>query len=156
MKRQLIRFSLALMLVLLTALGAWLVSRPYSVDWDPKARYKIEAVQVRRDNGYYWVEAHLKKKGEKDHDLRRPVRLVLADGRELEPADSTFAGSAKTGTTEIWFKFWIQEKDLKGPMALLLNGAELEVKTHDGLPDFDDKGEAILRSADWNRSWLGF
>ena len=156
MKRQLIRFSLALLLVLLTALAAWMWSMEYDGKPDPKSRFEIEAVQVKRDRGYYWLEAHLKRSGAKDHDMLQPVRLVLADGRELEPADTTFAGSPEKGSTEIWFNFWLEGKDLEGPLKLLLNGGSLRVKTNPEAPGMDRKGEAVFKSADWRKSWLGF
>lgn len=156
MKRQIIRLLLAALVVGLTLAAAWVVTGKYDSHPDPKARFEIEAVQVKRDRGYYWLEAHLKRTGAEDHDMLQPVRLILADGRELEPADTIFAGSPEKGFTAVWFKFWLEGKDLDGAIKLLLNGGELRIKTNPESPSMNQKGEAVFKSADWRKSWLGF
>ena len=156
MKRQMLRLSLALLLVLTTALAAWVWSADYDTGPDPEARFKIEGVQVTRDRSNAWLEIHLKKNGKGDHDFRKPVRLVTSDGVEHEPADNTFAGSPEAGFTDIWFKFWLEEKVLEGPVYLSINGGKLRVKTNQGSPELDSEGEAVFKSSDWRKSWLGF
>jgi hypothetical protein len=156
MKRQLIRLSLAVLVVATTALAAMIWSSKYDSDPDPKARFFIEAARLERDRSFHWLEIHLRKSGEENHDMRQPVRLVTADGTRHQPADTKFAGSPETGFTDIWFKFWLEEKDLEGNIDLQLNGGKLRVKTNQGLPQTDKNGETVLKSADWSKSWLGF
>lgn len=156
MKRQMLRLSLAVLVVATTALAAMVWSAKFDGDPDPKARFFIEGVRMERDRSFHWLEIHLKRSGDKAHDMRQPVRLVTADGTEHEPADTTFAGSPEKGFTDIWFKFWLEDKDLDGTIDLRLNGGELRVKTNQGLPATDTDGKAVLKSADWGKSWLGF
>ena len=156
MKRQMIRLLLAVLVVALTAVAAKVWTVKYDRDPDPKARFVIEAAQVSRDRSYRWVELHLRKSGEADHDLFKPVRLLTTDGTEHEPADTTFSGSPEKGFTDIWLKFWLVEADLKGQLSLLINDGKLQVKTSEGLPSTDDDGKAVFKSADWGKSWLGF
>lgn len=156
MKRQMIRLALALVLVLLTALAARLWTMSYDGSPDPQARFEIEGTHLKRDRSNFWLEVHLKKSGSKDHDLRQPVRLITADGIKHEPADTVFAGSQEKGFTEIWFKFWLEDRQVEGPISLQLNGGELRIKINQGMPKLDKKGEAVIKSADWRKSWLGF
>lgn len=156
MKRQMLRLSLALLVVLTTALAAWVWSAEYDKDPDPKALFEIDAVQVTRDRSNAWLEIHLKKADEANHDFRKRVRLVTADGEEHEPADNTFSGSPETGFTDIWFKFWLDGADLEGKMNLLINDGKLCVKTNGDSPKLDSNGTAVFKSSDWKKSWLGF
>lgn len=156
MKRQTIRLTLALLVVLTTAVAAWVWSAEYVSDPDPKARFRIEGVQLTKDRANAWLEIHLKKNGKGDHDFRKKVRLVTADGTEHDPADNTFSGSPEAGFTDIWFKFWLEEKDLDGAIVLQINGGKLRVKTNQGAPEWKSSGKAVFRSSDWEKSWLGF
>lgn len=156
MKRQVLRLGLAVLLVFVTAVAAWLWSAEYASESDEAARMEVEAVQVVRDRSYCWVEIHLKKVGEKPHDLQRPVGLVV-DGKGFhEPADTTFAGNPDDGFTEVWFKFWLEEEELEHLMKLRINEGELWIKKSPGQPDLGDDGRGVFRNADWERSWLGF
>lgn len=156
MKRQMLRLSLALLVVLTTALGAWVWTAEYDANPDPRARFEIEGVQVTRDRSNAWLEIHLRKADGGNHDFRKMVRLVTADGVEHEPADFTFSGSPETGFTDIWFKFWLEGADLEGKMDLLINGGKLRVKTSGDSPKLDSRGTAVFKSSDWKKSWLGF
>ena len=156
MKRQMIRGLLAVLVVAVTFLAAKVWSSGYEKDPDPKARFVITGAQVSGDRSYRWLEIHLRKSGDEDHDLRKPVRLVTADGTAHEPADTTFAGSSEDGFTEIWFKFWLGQADLEDPIKLRINDGELRVKTNRGVPDLGPDGKAVFKSADWGKSWLGF
>ena len=131
------KFLSALLVVsVLFAAAGWL----FPCEWKPDegARFKIAATQVKRDRSYYWVTVHLRKNGGKNHDMEKPVRLVLADSREEMPADTTFAGGQADGTSEIWFRFWVKEADLGGPLSLKLNDGTLTVKTSQGVPRIAD------------------
>ena len=136
MKRNLFRKFLLLLLLgsAVFAAAVWLL--PYEWQPDPAARLRVAAVQLKRDRSNYWLTAHLKKNGEEEHDLRKPVRLILGDGRELEPADTTFSFADQMGpeSTEIWFKFWLEEGDLKGSLSLRLNDGSLKVKSSSEVP----------------------
>lgn len=156
MKRQGIRFLMALCLVGFTAFLGMVWARKYESSPDPAARYKVEAVRLKKDKGYVWLEAHLEKSGEKDHDLKQPVRLVTADGVKHEPADSTFAGAPEKGFTEIWFKFWLEAEALKGEINLEMNGGTLKIKSSKPLPVLGSGYETVFKSSNWETSWLGF
>ncbi len=156
MKRQMIRGLFAALLVAVTFAAAWVWTGKYDKDPDPKARLAVIAAQVSSDKSYRWVELHLRKNGEAEHDLRKPVRLLTEDGSEHEPADTTFAGSPEKGFTDIWFKFWLAEADLAGKMDLRINDGLLRVKTNSGPPSLGNDGKAVFKSADWGKSWLGF
>jgi hypothetical protein len=156
MKRQMIRGLLAALVVAVTFLAAKVWSVKYDKDPDPRARFVVVEALLRSDHAYRWVELHLRKSGDAHHDLRKPVRLVTADGKEHEPADTTFAGSPEKGFTDIWFKFWLGEADLEGPLNLRINDGNLRVKTNSGLPSLGSDGESVIKSSDWGESWLGF
>jgi hypothetical protein len=156
MKRQIFRYLLAMTLVGLTVILAMMLMGKYESSPDPKARFEIQAVKVKQDRGFVWVEAHLKKSGDEDHDLKQRVYLVTADGRKHEPADTTFAGTPEQGFTEIWFKFWLEREDLKGELKLTLNGGILKLKTSQAIPAVASQKETVFKSSDWEKIWLGF
>lgn len=156
MKRPLLRLLTAALLVAVTFLAVKLWTGSYDGDPDPRARHRIEASSLKRDGTYTWLEIHLRKSGDQEHDMLKPVRLVTADGSEHEPADTTFAGAPGKGFTDIWLKFWLEETDLKGKINLRMNGGALRVKTNEGAPAVGKDGKAVMRSADWGKTWLGF
>jgi hypothetical protein len=156
MKRQGIRFLMALCLVGSSILLGMLWVKKYESSPDQAARFEVQAVRLKQDKGYVWLEAHLKKSGEKEHDLRQNVRLVTADGVAHEPADTTFAGTSQTGFTEIWFKFWLKKEQLKGEIDLKMNGGKLKIKSSQPAPMVGSEKETVFKSSDWESSWLGF
>lgn len=156
MKRQIIRLGLALLIVVATAAAAWLWARDYESDPDPTARFVIEAARVEEDHSRYWLELHLKKKGSKEHDLRKPVRLLTADGKIHEPSKTDFAGNPKEGFTDIWFKFWLEKGDMEENISLKINGGTLNVKTGGSAPSLSGGEDVVFNSSDWGKSWLGF
>lgn len=157
MKRFFLRLSIAALLVAVTFLAVKLWTGNYDRNPDPRARYRIEAARLERDRtNYLWLEIHLRKISDKDHDLRQPVRLLTADGTEHEPAKSNFAGAPEIGFSDIWFKFWLQNPDIDGKIDLRINGGTLRVKTNEGMPAIGKDGKAVMKSADWGKSWLGF
>jgi hypothetical protein len=156
LKRRLYQLTLAAMLVALTGVAAQLWTSSYEKHPDPRARYQIQAVKVERDRSFCWLEVHLKKSGEKSHDLLKPVLLRTAKGKSHEPANTTFQGNPEAGFSEIWFKFWIEESELSETLQLRLNDAELCVKSSAGLPALGKNGRAVFRSTNWRKSWLGF
>lgn len=156
MKRPLLRLLIAALLVAVTFLAVKLWTGGYDRSPDPRARYGIEAARLERDRSYVWLEIHLRKNGVQEHDLLKPVRLVTANGTEHEPADTKFAGLPGKGFTDLWFKFWLEEGDLEGKIDLRMNGGTLRVKTNAGAPVWDKDGKAVMGSADWGKTWLGF
>jgi hypothetical protein len=156
MKRPLLRLLIAAILVAVTFVAVKLWTGKYDRDPDPRARYRIEAAGLERDRSYTWLEIHLQKSGNKEHDMLKPVRLIMANGTEHEPADTTFAGAPGKGFTDIWFKFWLEDKELEGRIDLSMNGGTLRVKTNEGAPSMNKDGKAVMRSADWGKTWLGF
>lgn len=120
--------------MLASAFAGWGWLRPYSWRSDSAARAKVQGVLVSRDESYFWVEVHLKVISGQEHDLTKPVFLQTASGK-LEPADTTFGGSGEKGTTDLWFKFWLNETQASGPLTLHLNDGALVLKTRQNLPD---------------------
>ena len=114
--------------------AAWSWLRPYAWNPDSAALAKVVGVQVTPDRTFFWVETHLKVNPGKVHDLQKPVFLETSTGSKLEPADTTFGGSEGTGTTDIWLKFWLESKDIAGPLTLHLNDGKLSIKANDGVP----------------------
>lgn len=117
------------------SVAAWLL--PYEWNPDPAAGFKIAATQVKRDRSYLWVTVHLKKSGDAELDLMKPVRLIEGNV-EHEPADTTLGGMAGEGTSEVWYKFWLEDKQLAGPLHLKINDGKLLVKSSKGVPGIAD------------------
>lgn len=134
MNRHRLRIFLGTALLLASAFAGWGWLCPYSWGSDAAARAKVQGVLVTRDQSYFWVEAHLKIISGKEHDLKKPVFLQTASGK-LEPADTTFGGSGEKGTTDLWFKFWLDETQASGPLTLHLNNGLLNLRSRQGLPD---------------------
>lgn len=156
MKRLALRFLMAAGLVALTVLVAILWAGKYESSPDPAARFEVQAVRLKQDRGYVWLEAHLKKSGDEEHDLKQPMRLVTAKGLVHEPADTTFAGTPETGFTEIWVKFWLEKESLAGEIDLKLNGGSLKIKSSPSIPAIGSQRESVFKSSNWEKSWLGF
>jgi|AntRauTorckE6833_2_1112554.scaffolds.fasta_scaffold18575_2 hypothetical protein len=156
MNRQVFRFAGAFVLVVLTVVATMFWSSEYDSNPDPKARFEIQSARLTPDHDYAWLEIHLKKSGEKDHDLEQKVRLVTDDGAKHDPADTTFAGTPEEGFTDIWFKFWLEQGQLEGNLALEINEGVLKVKNSQPVPTLEKGGERVFKSVDWKKSWLGF
>lgn len=135
MKRPILRKFLIVSLLLSSGFAAWGWFRPYAWGADAAARCQVVETLVTRDQGYFWVNAHLKVLPGMTHDLEKPVYLETASHARLEPADTTFGGEEGKGTTEIWLKFWLEPSQLEGPLTLRLNDARLVVKAGNGIPD---------------------
>jgi hypothetical protein len=82
------------------------------------------------DQSFYWLEVHLKMQPGESHDLMKPVSLVTAAGREIEPADTTLGGDKRQGTTDLWFKFWLEPADIEQPLKLRINDGTLVIKSN--------------------------
>ena len=125
---------LLICLALTAAFAAWVWLRPY--DWadDPGARYRVVHASLEQDHSYYWLGLKLKQVAADSHDLTKPVHLLLADGREVEPAETQLEGSEGKPVTTLGFRFWLTEKDLAGPLRLRLNDGTLTVRQKPGLP----------------------
>lgn len=137
--------------MLLIALGytAWNGWRPYDWHPDPAARYRVAGVAVTHDHGHHWLEVKLKRAGTASHDLTKPVRLVLAGGRELEPADTWLGGGPDEGMSAITFKFWLDPGALAGPLRLRLNDGELIIKATSPEPALGITGHRYFNSIHW-------
>jgi hypothetical protein len=117
------------------AFAGWSWFRPYSWSSDPAARCKVVETLVTRDQSFFWVNVRLKVNPGAVHELLKPVRLETASGVKLEPADTTFAGNDDQPVTDLWFKFWLEEADLNGPLTLFLNDGKLSVKSGTNPPE---------------------
>lgn len=142
----------ALLLVLLAlslAFAGWQWFRPYDWSADPAARFRIVHAAVKRDHSYLWLDLYLKKAGEREHDLEKPVVLRLADGREIEPADTTFEGEDGQPSQALGFRFWLEEKDFAGPLDLRLNDGSLSVRSGSGLPAIPADSSSFFTHRNW-------
>lgn len=130
------------------AFAAWSWLKPYAWNPDPAARCIILETLVSRDHSFFWVDVHLRLHPESTHDLQKPVLLETAAGNKLEPADTTFGGIEGREPNEIWFRFWVEPKDLAGPVHLVLNDGRLSVKSNHSIPDL---GNSTYRNFTSNR-----
>ncbi len=134
MKRRTLRGFLIGCLVLSASFAAWTWFRPYAWQVDPEARCKVVGCQVKQDRSNFWVDVHLKVARGQTHDLMKPVLLLTAAGRELEPADTTLSGAEVGGTSDLWFKFWLESGDIESPLTLRINDGTLTIKANTGMP----------------------
>ncbi|MEY4570026.1 MAG: hypothetical protein RLZZ398_1465 [Verrucomicrobiota bacterium] len=104
---------------------------------------------LTRDQSYFWIDVRLKVIPGMTHDLQKPVRLKTAAGATHEPADTTFGGTSGQGTTEIWFKFWLEPADLAGPLTLNLNDGKLLIKTANTVPELDTSAYKNFTTNQW-------
>jgi hypothetical protein len=105
--------------------------------------------QVRKDGSYFWLDARLKVAPGQTHDLMKPVRLITAAGRELEPADTTLGGETGGGTTDLWFKFWLETADLDGPLKLRINDGSLVIRSGYGIPQLGSSDMKYFTTSRW-------
>lgn len=133
-KRRILRGFLIVALVFSAGFAAWGWFRPYAWNQDSAARSKVVGCQVRQDRDHFWVDMHLKVLSGQTHDLMKPVRLVTASGREIEPADTTLGGMDGGGTSEIWLKFWLEPGEINGPLTLRINDGSLVIRANSGAP----------------------
>ena len=148
-KRPTLRGFLVVALLVSTAFAAWSWLRPYAWSVDPAARCKVVGSQVRKDGSYFWLDARLKVSPGKTHDLMKPVRLITAAGRELEPADTTLGGETRGGTTDLWFKFWLESADLNGPLELRINDGSLVIRSGSGIPRLGSSNIEYFTTSRW-------
>lgn len=149
MARHTLRYALVVCLLISAAFAAWAWFRPYAWGSDPAARCKVVETLVTRDQAYYWVDVHLEMIPGTTHDLRKPVRLETATGKKLEPADTTVGGMDGQERSEMWFKFWLESKDLAGPLTLFLNDGKLTVKTGSAIPDLGNDNYRNFTTQRW-------
>lgn len=140
---------LLLMLAVSSAFAAWQWFRPYQWSGDPAARFEIAHASLRRDHSFFWLDLYLEHRGKAEHDLAKPVALILADGREIEPAETTFEGDAEQGTRSLGLRFWLDERDFAGPLHLKLNDGRLEVRKRSGPPVKAGHPSAHFTTSDW-------
>ena len=120
---------LAVCLAISLVFAGWTWMRPYEWGSDASARYRIVYTSLQRDHSFCWIGVHLEHVGNEMHDFHKPVALVLADGREIEPAE--FAATEEEFQS-IDYRFWLEEKDLRGPLRLKLNDGTLTVRKESG------------------------
>jgi hypothetical protein len=148
-KRPTLRVCLIVALVVSSAFAAWSWLQPYSWSADPAARCKVIGSQVKKDRSYFWLDVRLKVAPGQTHDLMKPVRLITAAGRELEPADTTLGGETGGGTTDLWFKFWLETADLDGPLKLRINDGSLVIRSGYGIPQLGSSDMKYFTTSRW-------
>jgi hypothetical protein len=140
---------LLISLALSLAFAGWQWFRPYDWSSEPGARFQIAHCSLKRDHSFVWVDLYLKKSGDTPHDLSKPVLLRLADGRELEAADTTLEGDEGQPVRALGLRFWIEGKDLAGPLDLKLNDGSLRVRTGTGLPELTEGEARFFTTCNW-------
>jgi hypothetical protein len=148
-KRPTLRVYLVVILMVSVVFAAWSWFRPYAWNVDLAARCKVEGAHVRQDASFYWLDVYLKVPAGQQHDLSKPVRLVTSAGRELEPADTTLGGTPDSGTTEIWFKFWLESGDWHGPLKLRMNDGALVIRSGSGIPRLGSSRAEYFTTSHW-------
>lgn len=138
-----------ILLGITASFAAWTWLRPYAWQADPTARCKVVGVQVKKDQSFFWLDVHLKLRPAESHDLMKPVRLITAYSRELEPAETTMGGASGQGTTDLWFKFWLDAADLEGPLKLRINDGTLVIKSNPGMPELGSSGSEYFTTHRW-------
>lgn len=129
--------------------AGWQWFRPYDWGADPTARFHIVHAGVKRDRSYLWLDLYLKRSGGLEHDLTKPVVLRLADGREIEPADTTIEEAEGQPGQAIGFRFWLEERDFAGPLELRLNDGTLRVRGGSGLPSIPADSSRFFTHQNW-------
>ena len=148
-KRQILRISLIVCLLISAAFAAWSWFRPYAWNSDSAARCQVVETLVTRDQSFFWVDVHLKVNPGMTHDLQKPVRLETASGKQIESADTTFGSREGQETSEIWLKFWLDSTDLTSSLTLHLNNGKLLVKASDGVPELADSAFKNFTTNQW-------
>ena len=123
--------------------------KPYEWNSDPEARAKVSFARTERDESFYWLDIYVKITDPRGHDLEKPVRLILANGRELEPADTTLEGSALHSIEAISFRFWLDSQAAIGPLKLKLNDGTLLIRKKPTVPDLGPKEIKFHQSTNW-------
>ena len=129
--------------------AGWSWLRPYAWNSDPAALCRVVACKVTRDQSFYWLDVHLKMRAGESHDLMKPVRLVTQDGREIEAADTTMAGDRQQGTTDLWFKFWLEEDQIVQPLELRINDGKLRIRSNTGQPRLGSSNTEVFNTHRW-------
>jgi hypothetical protein len=140
---------LVVLLALSLVFAGWQWLRPYDLSADPSARFRIVHAGLKRDHSYFWLDLYLKKSGSLGHDLAKPVILRLADGREIEPADTTIEEVNGQPSESLGFRFWLEEKDFAGPLDLQLNDGTLRVRSGSGLPAVSSDSSSFFTHRNW-------
>lgn len=143
-----VRILLALLAICI-GFAAWQWLRPYQWKTDPEARGRISFTRIERDEGFFWIDVYFKITDPRGHDLEKPVRLILADGRALEPADTTLEGSAIQKIEALSFRFWLDENDVIGPLKLQVNDGTLLIRKQSTIPDLESKAFEFYQSSNW-------
>lgn len=152
--RTLFRLLLVGLLLVSAAFAAWTWMRPYEWQADIQAQCRIEGCEVEIDHSNYWLRLHLKVREDEgdqrfEHDMMKPVRLVSASGREIEPADTTLSGDKTKAIQAIWLKFWLKPEDFDGPLTLKINDGRLSVRSDSGPPKLRSSGSRNFVTENW-------
>jgi hypothetical protein len=140
---------LLVLLVLCLGFAGWQWLRPYEWNADPGARAEVRFTRLERDGPFFWLDVYLRITDPRGHDLEKPMRLVLADGRRLPPADTTLEGSAEQPIEAISLRFWLDEKQLNGPLTLRMNDGTLTIRKRTGIPDLASQASRFHHTTQW-------
>ncbi len=155
---------LLLTLAISVVFAAWQWFRPYDWSPDPAARFRVTHCYVKRDVSNLWLLVSLKPREGQVMDFSQPIHLVTAQGKALEVAEMEQVGSGAEQTApaesgapvvapstveEITFSFWLAEADFAGPMKLEINGASLQIRSGNTLPQVADGGSRVFNTSGW-------
>lgn len=147
--RQKFRKILWIALLITSSMAVWSWFRPFEWGADSAARAKVVGVQVTQDETYFWINAHLKVTAGQTHDLQKQVFLTTASGSRMDPADTVFGGTEGKGTTDLWFKFWLDQNQINGPLRLHLNDGILLIRSGTGVPELGVKRSNYFTTHRW-------
>lgn len=137
------------LLVVCLGFAGWQWLRPYDWNADSEARAEVHFTRVERDESFFWLDVHLRITDARGHDLEKPVRLVLANGNELEPADTTLEGSAMQSIEAITFRFWLEREQIAGPLTLRMNDGTLTIRKRAGIPKLVSEDFRFFQTSNW-------
>lgn len=139
---------LSICLGLSLAFAAWSWLRPYEWGRDPGTRHRIALASLQHDHSFSWLGIVLQQTDSDPSDFPKPL-LILPDGRELEPAETKLAGGTEQPNSSIHLRFWIEQKDLTGPVHLKLDTGTLTVRRKSGPPPATRGPIRYFKTANW-------
>lgn len=138
-----------------TALWFWL--RPYQWWPDSRAAARIEWASVTRDHSYRWLDLRLALKPA--GPMPEPLELKLADGRTVRPDQVSQIGTGRASDDPLGarlaeieaidLRFWLEDKDLAGPLTLKIGPGELVVRSSGPTPALEETEIRRFRSSRW-------
>lgn len=148
MKRNQIRVALWTALLISSLFALWVWFRPYDWRTDSAARGRITGVSLTRDHQNHWCDVRVHFPEDHPHDLLKAVWLQTADGKRMEPANTTLTQPSDRGQ-DVVFRFWLEPEQLKSTLSLHLNQGSLRVKSTLGEISMADRESRYFTHHAW-------